>query len=106
MESCDGEEAKEEEVDKGEDKGNEVGEEGEDDGDGDEVKLTREPSKVEVEERTLEGGSSVSSGDGHTRPFILPKMWTANDFKPTTTANIFKNLKDRYQIPNHPNPSP
>ena len=50
VESCDGEEAEEEEVDKGEDEGNEVGEEGEDDGDEDEVKLTREPSKVEVQE--------------------------------------------------------
>ena len=50
VESCDGEEAKEDEVDKGEDKGNEVGGEGEDDGDGDEVKLMREPSKVKVQE--------------------------------------------------------
>ena len=39
--------------------------------------------------------------DGHTRPFILPKMWTINDFKPTMTANIFKNLRDCYQIPDH-----
>ena len=49
VESCDGEEAEEEEVDKGEDKGNEVGKEGEDDGDGDEVKLMRGPPKVEVQ---------------------------------------------------------
>ena len=49
MKSCDGEE-EEEEVDEGEDKGDKGGEEGEDDGDEDEVKLTREPSKVEVQE--------------------------------------------------------
>ena len=28
-------------------------------------------------------------------------MWTVNDFKPTMTANIIKNLRDCYQIPNH-----
>ena len=28
-------------------------------------------------------------------------MWTINDFLPTMTANIFKNLSDLYQIPNH-----
>ena len=46
-------------------------------------------------------GSSGSSGDGHTRSFIFPKIWTVNDFKPTMTANIFKNLWDHYQIPDH-----
>ena len=28
-------------------------------------------------------------------------MWTVNDFKLTMTANIFKNLRDCYQIPEH-----
>lgn len=42
-----------------------------------------------------------SPGDGHTRPFILSKIWTINDFKLTITAKIFKNLQDHYQIPNH-----
>ena len=37
----------------------------------------------------------------HTRPFILLKMWTFNDFKPTMMANVIKNLQDRYHIPNH-----
>ena len=63
MESYDVEEGKEEDVDKGEDEGDEGGEEGEDDGD-----------EGEVDERTLEGGSSRSPGDGNTHPFILPKM--------------------------------
>ena len=90
VESCGGEEGEEEEVDEGEDEGDEGEEEGEDDGD-----------EEEVDERTLEGGSLRSPRDGHTRPFILPKMWTVNDFKPTMTANIFKNLRDCYQIPNH-----
>ena len=87
VESCDWEEGKE---DKGEDEVDEGGEEGEDDGD-----------EGEVDGRTLEGASSGSLGDGHSHPFILPKMWTVNDFKPTMTANIFKNLRDHYQIPDH-----
>lgn len=89
VESCDVEEG-EVEVDEGEDECDERGQEGEDDGD-----------EGENDGRTLEGGSSRSPGDGHTHPFILPKMWTVNDFKQMMTANIFKNLRDRYQIPNH-----
>ena len=65
---------------------------GEDDEDEDEGK---------GDERASEGGSSGNPGDGHTRPFILPKIWTVNDFKPTMTTNIFKNLRDCFQIPNH-----
>ena len=75
----------EEEIDDGEDEGDE-----EDDGD-----------KGDANERNLEVGSLGSPVDGNTRPFILLKMWTVNDFLPTMTANIFKNLRDRYQIPDH-----
>jgi len=46
-------------------------------------------------------GSLGSSRDGHTRSFIFPKIWIVNDFKPMMMANIFKNLWDRYQIPDH-----
>ena len=84
MESCVGE-GGEEEIDDGEDEGDEK-----DDGD-----------KGDVDKRNLEVGSLGSLGDGHTHPFILLKMWTVNDFLPTMTANIFKNLRDRYQIPDH-----
>ena len=90
VESCDVEEGEEEKVDEGKEEGDEGGEEGEDD---------REEG--EVDERSLEGGSSGSPRDRHTRLFILPKMWTVNDFKPTMTANIFKNLRDHYQILDH-----
>ena len=55
----------------------------------------------EGDRKASEGGSLGSPWDGHTHPFILFKMWTVNDFKPMMTANIFKNLRDRYQIPNH-----
>ena len=40
--------------------------------------------------------SSGSLRDGHTHPFVLPKIWIVNDFKLTMTTNIFKNLQDRY----------
>ena len=93
-ESYDGEEGKEEEREEGEDEDNEGGEDeeyrGEDDGD-----------EGEGDERAPEGGSSGSPKDGHTCPFILPNMWTVNDFKPTMTTNIFKNLRDHFQIPDH-----
>ena len=87
MESCVGEGGEEEEIDEGVVEGDK-GEE--DDGD-----------KGDDDERTLEVGSSGSPGNGHARPFILPKMWTINDFLPTMMVNIFKNLRDCYQIPNH-----
>ena len=86
-ESYDGEEV--EDVEGGEDKCGE-GEEDEKYGqeyDGDEGK---------GDEMALEGGDLESLEDGHTHPFILSKMWTVNDFKPTMTTNIFKNLRDRY----------
>ena len=60
VESCDGEE---EEEGEGEDKGDEGGEDGEDDGD-----------ESEVDGRTFKEGSLGSPEDGHTCPFILPKM--------------------------------
>ena len=60
VESYVGEGGKEEEIDEGEDEGDK-GEE--DDGD-----------EGDANERTLEGGSSGSLGDGHTHPFILPKI--------------------------------
>ena len=43
-------------------------------------------------------GSLGSPKDGHTHPFILPAIWTVNDFKPMMTTKIFNNLRDRYQI--------
>ena len=69
-------------MDEGEDEGDEREEDVEDEGN--------------ANERTLKAGSSRRPGDGHACPFILPKMWTINDFLPTMTVNIFKNLRDRY----------
>ena len=90
VESYDGGEVEEEEREECKDEGDEGGEDKEDDGD-----------DSEVDGKASEGGSLGSPRDGHTRPFILSKMWTINDFKPTIMANIFKNLRDRYQIPDH-----
>ena len=86
-------EGDEEEIDEGEvEGGGEVeGDEGmKDDGD-----------ENDADERTSEVGSSRSPRSGHACPFILPQMWTVNDFLLKMTFNIFKNLRDRYQIPNH-----
>ena len=58
-----------------------------------------EEDEGESEGRASMGGSSGSLGDGYTRPFILPTIWTVSDFKPMMTTKIFNNLRDRYQIP-------
>ena len=47
---------------------------------------------------TPEVGSSVNP---HVRPFILPQMWTVNDFLPKMMSKIFKHLRDCFQIPYH-----
>ena len=90
VESYVGEGGEEEEIDEGEDEGDE---EEEDEGDAKEEDGRDEGG---ADERTLEAGSLGSLRDGHARPFILPKMWTINDFLLMMTVNIFKNLRDRY----------
>ena len=55
----------------------------------------------DADNRTLEVGSSVNPESGHVCPFILPQMWTVNDFLLKMTFKIFKNLRDRFQIPDH-----
>ena len=83
----------EEEIDEGKVDGEgEIEDEGVTEGDGDEN---------DADDRTPEVGSSGNPGSGHTHPFILPQMWIVNDFLPKMTTNIFKNLRDRFQIPNH-----
>ena len=72
-----------------------------DEGESEEKEREEGKDKGEVDRRASEERSSRSPEDGYTRPFILPKIWTVNHFKPTMMANIFKNLRDRYQIPDH-----
>ena len=73
--------------------------------DGDEVEEREGGEDDEDEDESGKGasvkGSSGSPGDGHTCPFILPAIWTVNDFKSTMMTKIFNNLRDRYQIPNN-----
>ena len=45
---------------------------------------------------------SVSQVDSSgTRPFILPSIWTVNNFYPTMTRKVFNTLRDRHQIPDN-----
>ena len=94
VESYDGGEGEEEEREDCEDEGDE-GEEDEKNGRED------DEDKGEGDGRASEGRGSGSPEDGHTRPFILPKMWTVNHFKSMMTTNIFKNLRDHFQILDH-----
>ena len=66
MESCVGEGGEEEEIDEGEVEGDDGEEDDRDEGD--------------VDKRTLKARSSRSPRNGHARLFILPKMWTVNNF--------------------------
>ena len=70
-----------------------------DDGDEEECEEDDGEDKGEDDVSASEGGSPRSLRDGRTRPFILPTIWTVNDFKLTMTTKIFKNLWDCYQIP-------
>ena len=75
-------------------------EEGEDDDDegGKDEEYRGEDDEDEGDKRAPKGESSGSPADGHTRPFILPKMWTINDFKLTMMTNIFKNLQELFKF--------
>ena len=54
--------------------------------------------KEDDEEESCEG-ASVGPGDNH--PFILPVEWAINKFLPSMSDKIFKELRVRYQIPEH-----
>ena len=86
-----------------------IGEEDEEERDEGEVKgggevegnRAMEGDKDDMDDRAPEVGNLGNPESGYTHPFILPKIWTVNDFLPTMTAKIFKHLRDRYQIPDH-----
>ena len=81
MESCRGE-GEEGVVSKGEDKDGEGEEEREGDGD-----------ENDDDEEALEGTLGSPRDD---RPFILPKIWTVNDFLPMMTDKVFNTLRNCY----------
>ena len=55
----------------------------------------------EGEQGSFCGGKFRKPRGGHIHPFILPVIWTINEFMSTMTTKIFNNLRDRYQIPNN-----
>ena len=70
----------------GSDSGND-GDEEDDDGD-----------EEDDDEESCEG---TSVGPGDNRPFILPAEWAVNKFLPLISDKVFKELRIRYQIPEH-----
>ena len=68
-------------------------------GDEEECEEEEDEDEGEDDERSPEGSSSGSPRDGRTHPFILPAIWTINNFNLMMTTKIFKNLLDHYQIP-------
>ena len=69
-----------------------VGEvEGERESDGDE-------EKDKGDEKSYEEASVSPEGN---RPFILPEDWAVNKFLPKMSEKVFKELRTRFQIPNH-----
>ena len=79
---------------------NYIGEEERDEGEVEGDRVTK-GDEDDTDDRALEIGSLGNLESGHTRPFILSKIWTINDFLPTMKTKIFKDLRDRYQILNH-----
>ena len=87
-----------------EEEGDVEGEEGDDEERG----RDDEEEGYDDEGNESDGGSeqydegSVSRVDSSgTRPFILPSIWTVNNFYPTMTRKVFNTLHDRHQIPDN-----
>ena len=64
--------------------------------DGDGMDVDGEDS--DGDERSSEG---TSEGPGDNRPFILPEDWAVNKFSSGMSGKVFKELRVRYQIPDH-----
>ena len=69
--------------------------EGKDENDQGEEKREDAGDEDDGDQETSEGVLR-NLGDGHTHPFILPKIWTINDFMSTMSAKVFNTLQDRY----------
>ena len=74
----------------------------------------RDEGGDEVKGGEGEGGSDEDEDDGNeesykgtsgvlgdNRPFILPENWSVNKFLPKMSDRVFKELRTRFQIPNH-----
>ena len=69
-----------------------------DEGERDRVEGEDEEEGEDYEGAPSKGRGPGSQEDGGTRPFILPALWTVNDFYLMMPTNIFKNLRNRYEI--------
>ena len=69
---------------------------GENGSDGDDVDVDGDDG--DGDEESSEG---TSEGPGDNRPFILPEDWAVNKFLPMMSDKVFRELRTRYQIPNH-----
>ena len=69
--------------------------EGEDENDEGEKEREDTGDEDNGDEETSDGVSG-SPRDGHTHPFILPKIWTVNDFMSIMSAKFFNTLQDCY----------
>ena len=71
-----------------------------------EKKDEAEEEGEDEEESDSDEGEDHREGDGAVgevecgghRPFILPLIWTVNDFYPIMSLKVFNNLCNRYQI--------
>ena len=83
----------------------------EDEEEGEEEKGDTGEEEEEEEEEEREGGDEKSHVEGDwsigqvdnssNRPFILPQIWTMNDFYTTMSQKFFNTLRDHHQIPDH-----
>ena len=77
-------------------------EEGEDKDDDEEEGEGEEEGNGDVGENHWEGDGAVSEVTGSChKPFILPLIWTMNNFYPTMSLKVLNNLLNHYQIPKH-----
>ena len=60
-----------------------------------------EDGDVDEEDDDEESCEGTSVGPGDNRPFILPEEWAVNRFLPLMSDKVFKELRTRYQIPEH-----
>ena len=75
----------------------ENGSDGEDvDIDGDDVDANRDDGDGDGE-----SSGGTSEGPGDNRPFILLADWAVNNFLPMMSDKVFRELRARYQIPDH-----
>lgn len=77
-------------------------EEGEDKDDDEEDGEGEEEGNGDVGENHWEGDGAVSEVTGSChKPFILPLIWTMNNFYPTMSLKVLNNLLNHYQTPKH-----